>query len=153
MTKHQNNLSAQAVPPTTEHSTTDAGQVHPHSTLSVHYCALPTIRVQSPQPAPQGVDQEFNAYTLAMPSPEGTHPLSFWEVSLNLMFVCFYEITDSFYIGCKTFIPDYLCNRSWLPPNSGVCCPVQMCLFFKQWHWYKEMKSHLTNIDGSTADA
>ena len=63
MTKYQNNLSAQAAPPTTEHSTVDTGWVHPHSTLAACYCALPTIRVQSSQPAPQGVDQEFNTYT------------------------------------------------------------------------------------------
>jgi hypothetical protein len=132
MTKYRNNLSAQAAPPTTERSTTDAGRVRPHSTLAARYCALPAIRVRSSQPAPQGVDQEFNAYTLAMPSPEGTHPLSFWEVSLDLMYFFFCETTDSFYIGCKTFIPDYLCNRSRLPPHSGVCCPVRACLFFKQ---------------------
>ena len=96
MTMYHNSFSTQAVPLTTESSTTNAtSQVRPHSTLAARYCSLPTIRVQSSQPAPQGVDQEFNAYTLATPSPEGTHPLSFWEVGPNPM-ICISLIVSHF---------------------------------------------------------
>ncbi|KIM60351.1 hypothetical protein SCLCIDRAFT_52033, partial [Scleroderma citrinum Foug A] len=60
--------------------------------VSTCYCSLPTIRVWLSQPAPQGVDQEFNAYTLATPSPEGMHPLSFWE-GARVSFPTIYAIT------------------------------------------------------------
>ena len=80
MTEYQNNLSMQVTQETMETLATDGGQVRPHSTLATRYYRLPAINVRSSQPALQGVDQEFNAYSLATPSPEGTHSLAFWEV-------------------------------------------------------------------------
>jgi len=65
---------------TMETLATDGGRVHPHSTLATCYYCLPAINVQLSQPALQGINQEFNAYSLATPSPEGTHSLAFWEV-------------------------------------------------------------------------
>jgi len=66
----------------TKSSTTDADQVCPHSTLATRYYGLPTIKIRPSHQAPQDVDQEFKAYILGMPSPEGTHPLAFLEVSI-----------------------------------------------------------------------
>jgi len=82
MTEYQNNLSMQVMQETMETLATDGGWVHPHSTLATRYYCLPTINIQSSQPVLQGVDQEFNAYSLATPSSEGTHSLVFWEVGL-----------------------------------------------------------------------
>ncbi|KAF8124476.1 hypothetical protein EV363DRAFT_1178050, partial [Boletus edulis] len=66
-----------------EISATGAGQVCFHATLALRYYGVTTLRVREPsQSVPQAVNQEFNACILSVLSPEGTHPLAFWEVRL-----------------------------------------------------------------------
>ncbi|KAF8129616.1 hypothetical protein EV363DRAFT_1168993 [Boletus edulis] len=81
------------VPRNVEIPATGAGHVCLHSTLAMCYYGLPTIKVRAPsQPAPQAVDQEFIAYIMSVPSPEGTHPLAFWEVR---SIICIYQYVIS----------------------------------------------------------
>lgn len=94
MTEYQNNSAVQAVPQDTPALATGASQVHLYSMLATHLYGLETIKVWAPsQSALQAVNQEFNAYVLLKPSPEGTGSLAFWKVSVfastsKVIFIC-----------------------------------------------------------------
>ncbi|KAG9309366.1 hypothetical protein JVU11DRAFT_10603 [Chiua virens] len=81
--KYRKNSAPEPTPQNAKTRAASMGQVHLHFMLAAHYYGLPTIRVQAPsQLTPQAVEQEFNVFVLSMPSPEGTNPLAFWEVSV-----------------------------------------------------------------------
>ncbi|KAF8124216.1 hypothetical protein EV363DRAFT_1299924 [Boletus edulis] len=85
------------------------------------------IKVWAPsQLALQVVDQEFNAYALSMPSPEGTHPLAFLELA-QVSFPTIYAIVlDYLPIQASTMLKFWLkkdrlnFTKDWITPQKDM---------------------------------
>lgn len=78
MTMYRKKATQTIAPQDAATAATGTSQVRLHSTLATCLYGLESIRVRAPpQSTPQAVEQEFNAYALTTPSPEGTRPLAF----------------------------------------------------------------------------
>jgi hypothetical protein len=71
----------------------------------------------------QTVEQELEAYSTAAHSPKGTDILSFWRVILCRSHT--FSLTMKCQPGISGHVPNYLCYRYGLPPNTGIRCSMR----------------------------
>ena len=68
------------------------------------------------------------------------HPSTgFLEGKINFLLPTSTSMLSHILIAHTSFIPDYLCDRTWLCSNSSLCSPVQTHFFLKQRNQCEEM--------------